>query len=132
MKVHWYKFDFSHKKRTLSSPKHIYACALELFSPILKPVLVKLEDELLYSLNAVRNMEVIDISTGSKIGYVKDFKVDINTKKIISIFLPSPVKSWFNKAEDIELSWDKIVKIGVDVLIVDASSVIEEFKENNV
>ena len=61
-----------------------------------------------------------------------DFKVDINTKKIISIFLPSPVKSWFNKAEDIELSWDKIVKIGVDVLIVDASSVIEEFKENNV
>ena len=59
-------------------------------------------------------------------------KVDINTKKIISIFLPSPVKSWFNKAEDIELSWDKIVKIGVDVLIVDASSVIGEFKENNV
>ena len=91
-----------------------------------------MEDELLYSLNAVRNMEVIDISTGSKIGYVKDFKVDINTKKIISIFLTSPVKSWFNKAEDIELSWDKIVKIGVDVLIVDASSVIEEFKENNV
>ena len=91
-----------------------------------------MEDELLYSLNAIRNMEVIDISTGSKIGYVKDFKIDIYTKKIISIFLPSPVKSWFNKAEDIELSWDKIVKIGVDVLIVDASSVIEEFKENNV
>ena len=91
-----------------------------------------MEDELLYSLNAVRNMEVIDISTGSKIGYVKDFKVNIYTKKIISIFLPSPVKSWFNKAEDIELAWDKIVKIGVDVLIVDASSVIEEFKENNV
>ena len=42
------------------------------------------------------------------------------------------MKSWFNKAEDIELSWDKIVKIGVDVLIVDASSVVEEFKENNV
>ena len=91
-----------------------------------------MEDELLYSLNDVRNIEVIDISTGIKIGYVKDFKVDINTKKIISIFLPSPVKSWFNKAEDIELSWDKIVKIGVDVLIVDASSVIGEFKENNV
>ena len=91
-----------------------------------------MEDEVLYSLNAIRNMEVIDISTGSKIGYVKDFKVDIYTKKIVSIFLPSPVKSWFNKADDIELAWDKIVKIGVDVLIVDASSIIEEFKENNV
>ena len=91
-----------------------------------------MEDEVLYSLNAIRNMEVIDISTGSKIGYVKDFKVDINTKKIVSIFLPSLVKSWFNKADDIELAWDKIVKIGVDVLIVDASSIIEEFKENNV
>ena len=75
-----------------------------------------MEDEVLYSLNAIRNMEVIDISTGSKIGYVKDFKVDINTKKIVSIFLPSPVKSWFNKADDIELAWDKIVKIGVCLL----------------
>ena len=91
-----------------------------------------MEDEVLYSLNAIRNMEVIDISTGSKIGYVKDFKVDINTKKLVSIFLPSSVKSWFNKADDIELAWDKIVKIGVDVLIVDASSIIEKFKENNV
>ena len=91
-----------------------------------------MEDEVLYSLNAIRNMEVIDISTGSKIGYVKDFKVDINTKKIVSIFLPSPVKSWFNKADDIELAWDKIVKIGVDVLIVDASSIIAAFQEPNV
>ena len=91
-----------------------------------------MNDELLYSLNAIRNMEVVDISTGSKIGYVKDFKLDVNSKRIIAIFLPSPVKSWFNKGDDIELSWDKIVKIGVDVLIVDASSVIDEFRENNV
>ena len=90
-----------------------------------------MEDELLFSANAIRNMEVVDISTGSKLGFVKDFKVNINENRITSIIFPSPNKSWFNKGEDIELSWDKIIKIGIDVLIVDASSIISQLQENN-
>ena len=43
-------------------------------------------DLILYSVNAIRSMEVVDISTGSKLGYIRDFKVDLETNKIVSIF----------------------------------------------
>ena len=67
-------------------------------------------DLILYSVNAIRSMEVVDISTGSKLGYISDFKED-----------------------DIEIPWDKIVKIGVDVIIVDATGIeITQQDENKI
>ena len=39
-------------------------------------------DLILYSVNAIRSMEVVDISTGSKLGYIRDFKVDLETNKM--------------------------------------------------
>ena len=61
------------------------------------------EDLILYSVNAIRSMEVVDISTGSKLGYVRDYKVDLSTNKVVSIFLPSTSKGWFAKEDDIEI-----------------------------
>ena len=79
-------------------------------------------------------MEVVDISTGSKLGYISDFKIDLDTNKIVSIFLPSSNnKGWFSKEDDIEIPWDKIVKIGVDVIIVDATGIeITQPDENKI
>lgn len=72
----------------------------------------------LHSLNAMRNMEVIDILTGSKIGYISDFKIDCDTNRIISLILPGEIKSWFSKDDNIEVMWSDIVKIGCDVILV--------------
>lgn len=72
----------------------------------------------LHSLNAMRNMEVIDIDTGSKIGFIKDFKIDCETNKIISLILPGEIKSWFSKEEEVEILWGNIIKIGSDVILV--------------
>lgn len=83
-------------------------------------------EENLYSVNAMRNMEVIDINTGGKIGFIKDFKLDTECKKIISIVLPGESKSWFSKENDIEIDWEDIVKVGVDVLLVKYNKVLEE------
>ena len=44
-------------------------------------------DIVLYSTNAIRSMEVIDVATGSKIGYVKDYKIDLTQNRIIAITL---------------------------------------------
>lgn len=88
-------------------------------------------DIVLYSTNAIRSMEVIDVATGSKIGYVKDYKIDLTQNRIIAITLPGTVKSWFGKDNDIEIPWEKVVKIGVDVLLVDASEVEQFVQENN-
>lgn len=82
------------------------------------------EDEsLLHSLNALRNMEVIDIKTGSKIGYIKDFVLDIKESKVVSILLPGFSKGWFSKEDDIEIPWENVVKAGIEVIIVDSSNI---------
>ncbi|WP_294402075.1 YlmC/YmxH family sporulation protein [uncultured Clostridium sp.] len=80
----------------------------------------------LHSLNAMRNMEVIDILTGSKIGYISDFKIDCNRNKIISLILPGEIKSWFSKDDSIEVKWEDIVKIGTDVILVKVNQDLNE------
>lgn len=76
-----------------------------------------MENEL-HSLNAMRNMEVIDILTGAKVGFIKDFKIDCNENKIIALILPGEIKSWFAKEDEKEIPWNEIVKIGTDVILV--------------
>ena len=90
------------------------------------------DDLILYSVNAIRSMEVVDVSTGSKLGYVRDYKVDLSRNKVVSIFLPAASKGWFSREDDIEIPWEKVIKIGVDVLIVDASGIQLTTDENKI
>lgn len=78
---------------------------------------------LLHSLNALRTMEVIDMKTGTKIGFVKDFVIDIKESKVVSILLPGLAKGWFGKEEDIEIPWNKVKKAGVEVILVDSTDI---------
>ena len=83
-------------------------------------------DENLYSINAMRTMEVIDINSGAKIGFIKDIKIDCEENRVLSILMPGEAKGWFSKVEDIEIPWDKIVKVGMDVLLVDFDANLKE------
>lgn len=80
-------------------------------------------ESLMYAINNLRQMEIIDINSGSKMGYIKDLKVDCEDYRIISILLPTQKSSWFNKNNSIEIPWEKVKKIGVDVILVDGSDV---------
>ena len=82
----------------------------------------------LHSLNAMRNMEVIDILTGSKIGFIKDFKINCDDNKIISLILPGEIKSWFGKDDEKEILWKDIIKIGTDVILVNTKDESCEIK----
>ena len=84
----------------------------------------------LHSINAMRNMEVIDILTGAKIGFIKDFKIDCDTNKILSLILPGEIKSWFGKEEEKEIPWSSIVKIGLDVILVKLKENVDEEMKN--
>jgi YlmC/YmxH family sporulation protein len=83
-------------------------------------------ESLMYSINNLMQMEIIDINSGSKMGYMRDLRVDCDDYRIISILLPSQKSSWFNKNNSIEIPWEKIKKVGLDVILVDASDVIME------
>ncbi|WP_027623335.1 YlmC/YmxH family sporulation protein [Clostridium lundense] len=77
-----------------------------------------------FSINNLKTMEIIDINSGVKLGYIKDLKIDTDECKVLSIILPSQKMSWFGKDNDIEIPWEKVKKIGLDVILVDGSEYV--------
>ena len=75
-------------------------------------------EEMLFSLNNLRSMEVIDFNKGKKLGHIIDVKIDSDLNKILSIIIPEEKTSWFVKSEDIEIIWEKVIKVGIDVILV--------------
>ncbi len=75
--------------------------------------------------NDLRNKEVINVANGKRLGFVCDVEFDLIKGSITAVVLPSGKASLFSfgKNEDIIIKWEKIKKIGDDIIIVD-------FKEN--
>ncbi|MBQ2754555.1 MAG: YlmC/YmxH family sporulation protein [Clostridia bacterium] len=68
----------------------------------------------------LKNKEVINVSTGERLGFVCDMEFDTETGKVNSIVLP-PSKSKlfsFNKENETVILWNEIKKIGNDIIIV--------------
>ena len=80
----------------------------------------------LFSINSLKTMEVIDVNSGSKLGYIKDLVIDCEQYKVLSLIIPTQKISWFSKDNSIEIPWDKVKKIGVDVILVDGQNIISE------
>ncbi len=73
----------------------------------------------LHSLNGIKTLEVIDISSGSRVGYIADYVIDCITNRVKYLIIPVGKQGWFSKNDFIEIEWGKIVKIGSDVILVD-------------
>ena len=61
------------------------------------------------NLSEFQDKDVISIKTGKKIGNIIDCKIDPTDGKIIA----------FRNSSKIEISFDKINKIGEDVILID-------------
>jgi len=75
----------------------------------------------MHSVGNLKTMEVIDVNTGAKIGFIKDLKIDCDGFRIVSIIIPAFKLTWFNKTNFIEIPWERVKKVGVDVILVDGS-----------
>lgn len=75
-----------------------------------------------FSLNNLKSMEIIDVSIGARIGYINDFKIDTEHHRILAIMLMYTKTSWFSKNNYLEIPWENIVKIGIDVILIDGTS----------
>jgi YlmC/YmxH family sporulation protein len=72
-------------------------------------------------LSDLRTREVINMLDGRKLGNIIDIDLDIDRGRVLAIMLPGQVKGWsvFAKREEIVVPWDKIVRIGKDVILVE-------------
>lgn len=68
----------------------------------------------------LRDKEVINLYNGQRMGYISDFEVDLENGTLTGIVLAgeNKVMSFFSKASDTFIQWNKIVKIGNDTILV--------------
>ena len=64
--------------------------------------------------------QVINICDGRILGYVIDFKIDPCDGKLAAIIIPGEGGIFsLKRCNDIIIPWEKIYKIGIDVILVD-------------
>ena len=76
----------------------------------------------------LREREVVKVLDGRRLGLASDLEIEVETGKIKAIVVPGPGKFlWlFGKSEDFVIPWDKIIKIGLDVILVEAPDYVSE------
>lgn len=64
--------------------------------------------------------DIVNDSAGAKIGKITDLEIDVVTGKIMNVYIQggSKIYNLFNK-NSVLVPWNKIIKIGSDVIIVD-------------
>lgn len=71
--------------------------------------------------------EVINIIDGKRLGAITDIEIDVESGKLTSIVVPGNGKflGLFGRNEDVVIPWEKISKIGFDVILVETATFAE-------
>ncbi|UNC92864.1 YlmC/YmxH family sporulation protein [Candidatus Contubernalis alkaliaceticus] len=69
----------------------------------------------------LKTREVINIQDGRRLGMVSDLDIDLEHGKIRAIIIPGSGKllGFFGGDRDYVIPWSKIVKIGIDTILVE-------------
>lgn len=72
----------------------------------------------------LRVREVINVLDGRRLGLIKDIDIDLDNGRINALVLPGPSRllGFFGKEDEVIIPWDKIVRIGLDVILVEIPS----------
>ncbi len=83
-------------------------------------------------LSSLTSKDVINDTDGNKLGRIQDAEIDTLTGKINSIKINSGFKftSFLNSKSGYNVPWNRIVKIGGDVIIVDIDDNVPKTKED--
>ncbi len=75
-------------------------------------------------LSEILSKDVINEDDGLKLGKVFDLEIDIASGKIMDILVKDGYRftSFLKNKNSVEIKWDKIIKVGNDVIIVDTAN----------
>ena len=76
--------------------------------------------------------EVINISTGQRLGYVSDLEFDIKTGKVLSFVVPGPRRFFGLIPGDTDyiFPWESIVRMGDDTILISLDSNDPRLRKN--
>lgn len=76
----------------------------------------------------LQERQVVNIADGKCLGNLKDIELNLWTGSIQSLILPALNGFWhrLQHSGELVIAWDKVVRIGVDVILIDAPELSEE------
>lgn len=85
-------------------------------------------------ISELRARDVVNILDGKKLGNIIDIDLDLENGKVLALVLPGRVKGFsiFSKREEVSVPWNKIIRIGRDVILVEVPIVkeMDEYRRN--
>ena len=75
-------------------------------------------------LSDLRYREVINVSTGCRLGYVSDAILDLKSGRILALIVPGPARflGIFGRESDYILPWESITQMGSDIVLIDGKA----------
>jgi YlmC/YmxH family sporulation protein len=77
----------------------------------------------------LRLLDVVNVKDGRRLGPIKDLDLDLERGVVKGIIVPGPSRTrglfGNGKSDDFVVPWDRVKKIGVDVILVDANDLPE-------
>ncbi len=72
-------------------------------------------------INELRDRDVVNVNDGKRLGVIHDLDIDIENGKIKALIIPGAggFMGVLGRRQDLIIPWEKIVKVGVDTILVD-------------
>ena len=72
-------------------------------------------------ISELRERDVVNVNDGRRLGMIKDLELDLEKGAVKAIIVPAAGGVWgrLSRAKDYLIPWEKIVKIGIDTILVD-------------
>ena len=75
-------------------------------------------------LSELRYREVINVSDGTRLGFVGDALLDLSSGRVLALIVPGPARFFglFGRESDYILPWDSITRVGGDIVLIDGAA----------
>jgi len=81
----------------------------------------------------LRYKEIINLSSGHRLGFVYDAEIVLGDGQVRALIVPGAARFFgiFGKEDDIVIPWDKITKIGEDIILVDLEGELPRYSRQS-
>ena len=72
-------------------------------------------------ITALRDKEIIDVSSGDRYGYVGDLEVDLESGRVLALVIPGRLRLFglLGREEDRIFPWESVRRFGSDIILVE-------------